>query len=89
MRRARDCTLYVYTLASDGFKLLDGEAGYWVNRQSVKPLEVRRISDCLTAIVERRVELRIVSTLWPLRDAVVNSTMGFSCIRMRNAQPKM
>lgn len=87
--RARDCNLYIYTLARDRFELLDEEAGYWVNRQSVKPSGIYKVSDCLTAVIERGAELRIVNNLWPLRDAVVNSTMGFSCIRMRNAQPRL
>ena len=34
----------------------------------------------------RLVELRIMSSLWTLYDAVVNSTLAFSIIRMRNAQ---
>jgi Family of unknown function (DUF6886) len=29
--------------------------------------------------------LRVMPTLWPLRDAVVASTLQFSIIRMRNA----
>ena len=36
----------------------------------------------------RGVELRVLSSLWPLRDAVVASSLGFSIIRMRNAQPR-
>jgi hypothetical protein len=31
---------------------------------------------------------RIVSNLWPLRDAVVASTLRFSIIRMRSALPR-
>jgi hypothetical protein len=81
--------LYLYSFGRHGFELIDDEAAYWVNRNSAKPLMVKQVSDCLAAIVERGVELRVVQNLWPLRDAVVNSTMGFSCIRMRNAQPRL
>ena len=35
--------------------------------------------------MKRDVELRFVPNLWPLRDAVVASTLQFSLIRMRNA----
>ena len=31
------------------------------------------------------IQLRVLSNLWPLWDAVVASTLGFSGIRMRNA----
>src|SRR5205814_192925 len=45
--RARGCKLYIYTLARAGFELLDEEAGYWVNRDSVKPSKIIKVSDCL------------------------------------------
>ncbi|MEN9566251.1 MAG: hypothetical protein RLZZ69_1447, partial [Cyanobacteriota bacterium] len=34
------------------------------------------------------IELRLLPSLWQLHDAVVNSTLEFSSIRMKNAQPK-
>jgi len=34
------------------------------------------------------IELRIVPNLWPLWDRVVASTLDFSGIRLRNAQPR-
>jgi hypothetical protein len=40
------------------------------------------------ALLGRGVELRFVPNLWPLRDAVVSSTLRFSLIRMRNALPR-
>ncbi|MBC8105094.1 MAG: hypothetical protein H7Z14_00765 [Anaerolineae bacterium] len=89
LERARMTTLYCYLLPSNGFECIDNNAGYWINRGSVTPVRVERIDDCLTAILERGVELRLVPSLWPLRDAVVNSTLHFSLIRMRNARPRM
>jgi Family of unknown function (DUF6886) len=32
--------------------------------------------------------LRVMPSLWQLHDAVVASTLQFSIIRMRNAQPR-
>jgi hypothetical protein len=46
------------------------------------------IDDVLAALIERDVELRVMPSLRKLRDAVVASTLQFSIIRIRNAQPR-
>ena len=86
--RVRATVLYLYEMPRDTFSLADASAGYWVSRRAVVPGAVAVVSDCVKAIVERGVELRIVPNLWPLHDAVVASTLHFSSIRMRNAQPR-
>ena len=88
LERARNSTLYLYVLPSAGFECIDRNAGYWINRASVTPECIQRIDDCLQAILDRGVELRIVQSLWPLFDAVVKSTLHYSCIRMRSAAAK-
>ncbi|WP_407653400.1 DUF6886 family protein [Actinoplanes oblitus] len=45
----------------------------------------RSVDDCRAALAERRVELRLVPSLWPYLDAVVAAEAPFSAIRMRNA----
>jgi hypothetical protein len=79
------CVIYLYELPGDSFKLWDESAGYWVSRQMVMPLGVTVVRDLPSAITERRGELRIVHRLWSLHDAVAQSTLEFSIIRMRNA----
>ena len=86
LSRVRETSLYLYRMPLDGFELTDATAGYWIKTQRVSPLDVMQVRDCMQAIVERDVELRIVPSLWPLRDAVVKSSLSFSCIRMRNAK---
>jgi hypothetical protein len=54
----------------------------------VTPIAHREVPDPLCALADRHVELRVLSSLWPLRDAVVDSSLAFSIIRMRNAQPR-
>ena len=54
----------------------------------VVPARVEILSDVVAALLERGVELRFVPSLWPLHDAVVASSLQFSMIRMRNAQPR-
>jgi len=69
------------------FDLLDPVAAYYVSRQPVRPLAVRRVDDLLGELAGRDVELRITPSLWPLQDAVLASSLAFSFIRMGNARP--
>jgi hypothetical protein len=52
----------------------------------VVPARVELLDDLILELLRRGVELRLIPDLWPLRDAVVASTLQFSLIRMRNAQ---
>jgi hypothetical protein len=52
------------------------------------PVGCTVVPDVLAELARRAIELRVLSSLWPLREAVVASTLGFSIIRMRNAQPR-
>jgi hypothetical protein len=83
--RLRSCRLYCYHMPPQTFECIDESAGYYVSRGSVVPTLVQVVDDLLTALLERGVELRFVPNLWPLRDAVVSSTLRYSIIRMRNA----
>ena len=87
VERLRSCRLYCYHLPSETFVCLDECAGYFVSRIAVVPARVEVIVDPITALLKREVEVRFVPDLWPLRDAVVASTLQFSVIRMRNALP--
>jgi hypothetical protein len=80
--------LYRYELADAGFDLQDEVAGYWVNRDDVTPLTVEPVGHLLAALAAQDVEVRIMPSLWPLYEAVVTSTLGFSVIRWRNAAPR-
>jgi Family of unknown function (DUF6886) len=86
--RMQSCRLFCYHLPADGFSSYDATAGYFVSRTSVKPVSVECISDSVSAILTRGVELRILPTLGSLRDAVIASTLEFSIIRWRNASPR-
>lgn len=86
--RVRSGRLYCYHLPPATFQCADECAGYFVSRTPVVPSRVSVIDDLLVALLDRGVELRVVSNLWPLRDAVVVSTLQFSLIRMRNALPR-
>ena len=86
--RAAATPLHLYELPADPFRVLDAGAGYHVSSTAVNPLGVRRIERPLDALLRRGVELRVTPSLWPLRDAVIASTLHFSIIRLRNAAPR-
>jgi hypothetical protein len=85
--RLLSCRLYCYQLPERTFECIDECAGYWVSREPVSPMRRETIEDAVGELERRGVELRLLPNLWPLRDAVVASTLLFSVIRMRNAQP--
>ena len=86
--RLRCCRLYCYHLPPETFECVDACAGYFVSRMAVEPVQVEIVDDAIAALQQRGVELRLEANLWPLRDAVVASTLQFSMIRMRNALPR-
>ena len=86
--RLKSCRLFCYHLPPETFTCFDECAGYYVSRIPVVPARVQLFEDLIAELLKRGVELRIVPTLWPLRDAVVSSTLQFSIIRMHNAQPR-
>ena len=88
LERVRAANLYCYRMPPDTFECMDAGAGYYVSRASVVPTGVEVIDDPLGALATRAVELRIMPSLWALRDAVVASTVQFSLIRMGNATPR-
>ena len=85
LERLRNTTIYRYTLSPEGFVLRDEAAGYWVSEREILPIDVEPIPDVMTALIDAGVELRIMPSLVPMRDAVIASTVEFSIIRWRNA----
>jgi hypothetical protein len=80
--RIRACRLSCYHLPPHTFECLDACAGYFVSRETVRPVREEIIDDAVTALLARQAELRIVPELGWLREAVVASTLQFSIIRM-------
>jgi hypothetical protein len=79
------CRLYQYELPPATFVSIDAGAGYAISRAPVVPLGMVAIDDLLGELLACDIELRVMPSLWPLCDAVVASSLHFSCIRMRNA----
>lgn len=85
--RIKDEVVYEYVFDPKDFKLIDEAAGYHVSRRAVAPKSARRVANVLEELLEHDVELRIMPSLWELRETVIHSTMRYSIIRMRNATP--
>jgi hypothetical protein len=83
--RLRNTTIYLYEMPTEPFECVDAGAGYYIAHTAIIPLTITAINDLPMALLARNVELRITPSLWPLRDAVVASTLEYSIIRMRNA----
>ena len=63
-------------------------SGYWLSRQPVARIEVVELGDLVARHEQAGIELRVVPNLWLLWDRVVSSTLEFSGIRLRNAEPQ-
>jgi hypothetical protein len=86
--RIRGSRVVAYRLPEATFTPDPEVGGYWVSREPVRPLEVVELGDLLARHAEAEVELRLVADLWPLWDRVVASTLEFSGMRLRNAEPR-
>jgi uncharacterized protein DUF6886 len=86
--KLQNAGLQVHDLEPDGFTCLDATAGYWVAEHDVRVRAVQQVDDCVVALAQCNVEVRLTTSLWPYVDAVVAERGEFSVIRIRNAAPK-
>ena len=82
LERLRAARVYAYRLPPDTFEPWDK---FFVSHETVVPLELRELGDLLVRHAEAGNELRISPALYPLWDRVVETTLDFSGIRLRNA----
>ena len=87
LAQAMQHRLYLYTLPAATFALVDDIAGHHVSHHAVIPTDMCAIDQPLLELAQRNVELRVMPSLWELREAVIDSSMHFSITRMRNAAP--
>jgi hypothetical protein len=86
--RCRHAHIIIYEFDADPFQVDDEEAGYYVACCPIHPKAKRLAQRPLDEIVARGVSIRVTDDLWEVRDEVVNSSLQFSCIRMRNADKR-
>ncbi|MEX2238438.1 MAG: DUF6886 family protein [Dehalococcoidia bacterium] len=87
LERLGSTTVYRYELPAVSFEDLN-DAGMHVSRGTIKPVDCEAIRDLPRALSDAGVELRSVESLWPLHDALLEATLHYSMIRMRNAAPR-
>ena len=86
--RQLNATLYVYEFDPTNF-YYDEVAAFYVSQKSEKPINMVMYNDLYAELFRRDVEVRIVENLWPLRDAVLESSLKtWSFCRMMNAKPR-
>jgi hypothetical protein len=84
--RMKNATIYRYRLPADSFQLFDEYAGYHISTQTVKPIEVEALDHLIERLIEKNIELRFTPSLYPLRNAIVNSTLrDFGIHKFANA----
>ncbi len=87
MPAIRAAQLSLYRFDPSGFEIQDPPAGYYVSSEPVTPIGETIVANLIKAIGSRGVELRVLDSLWELRELVIGSTLEYSIIRMRNAVP--
>ncbi|WP_145410650.1 DUF6886 family protein [Paenibacillus xylanexedens] len=84
--RVREGHIYRYTFESEHFELENEDAGYYTSKCTVRPIAVERMNDLIGAILKEDIEFRVMPSLMPLKQKVLESNIQFSMIRMRNAK---
>lgn len=87
-RRIADARMTVYRMPPTQFALHDATAGYHIAEGTVIPTAAMTVDDVPAAVLALGYELRVMPSLWWLRDVVVASTLPFSVIRWRHAAPR-
>ena len=88
LERVRSTRLALYAMPEATFAEALPEAGYWISRDAVTPPEVTIVDDAMAALIAAGAEVRVLQDFWPLRDAVIGSSLQFSIIRTKYAQPR-
>ncbi|MBW5448091.1 hypothetical protein GE107_18700 [Cohnella sp. CFH 77786] len=80
-------TIFKYTLPGQSFKLFDEIAGYYISEQTIEPMAMEPISKLTERLMEHNIEIRWMTNLNPLREAILKSTIkDFGIHRFENAK---
>jgi hypothetical protein len=82
--RLRAVRLYAYRLPSEPFDVVADDR-FYISSSPVDAIERVEVGDLLTRHAEAGNELRVTPSLYPLWDKVIETTLEFSGIRLRNA----
>ena len=76
-----------YEFDAAHFTLLDECAQYYVSARTETPIDIQTIADPLRELLAEGIEVRLVPSLWELRERVLHASLGFSFVRMNHAAP--
>ena len=86
--RMNDTTLYLYEFNISDFELQDEVAGYYISKTPQVPIAKYQVSNLISELIARNIEIRMVDNLWDIADRIKSSTLNWSLCRMKNAKPK-
>lgn len=84
LERLRSINLYAYRMPLEPFDVVEDDR-FYIASTPVDAIERIEVGDLLARHAEAEVELRIAPSLYPLWDRVIETTLDFSGIRLRNA----
>ncbi|WP_410667126.1 DUF6886 family protein [Amycolatopsis sp. cmx-4-68] len=85
----RTVRLFAYRFAASAFEPFGEHAHAMVATRPVSPLgPPEPVGDLLALHESAGIQLRLLPNLWEFVDAVADSSLGFSGIRLRNAWPR-
>ena len=87
LERTRSAVLYRYAFDATAFAPWPDASGQWICEHAVEPLSVAPVGDLLAEHATAGIELRLVPSLWPVRDLAVSGRWDFSVVRMASAVP--
>jgi len=89
LEELRTVRLFAYRFAASAFRPFGEQAHAMVSVTPVEPLgSPEPVGDVLALHASAGIQLRVLPNLWEFVDAAATSSLGFSGIRLRNAQPR-
>jgi hypothetical protein len=84
LERLRSVELYAYRMPPEPFDVVEDDR-FYIASTSVEAIERVEVRDLLARHAAEGIELRIAPSLYPLWNRVIETTLDFSGIRLRNA----
>lgn len=84
LERLRAVRLYAYRMPPEPFDVVEDDR-FYIASTPVAAIERVAVGDLLARHAETGIELRIAPALYPLWDRVIETTLEYSGIRLRNA----